>query len=315
MGQLPVKNEASTEVVSIVTAADPTGVVTRFSQILKISSKLFYINVKYGRKLNAFLASTEAFAGTVYEPNNRILVFGTNNYRGKFSEKMIQISFAVSKLTWKIAVYLLSGVSSIGCSFAIQSEMKFSVNALKFLYYQPKIHLLVYNLVFVDFYYYGTRVALHSNDIFDKVLAVVCLQMLLIDGIRYLNLILDNKVWRIMYLRKKEVEDELQKAVAALKVEKSTNSNNDSTFVKDLDPDQSASNSQLNDFRTDIPPAQEADSSRVLTSLPPDTVKVIDYDATFREISIRVHIMEVMTAPLTISETVYSSKLCRLNFL
>jgi hypothetical protein len=44
-------------------------------------------------------------------------------------------------------------------------------------------------------------------------------------------------------------------------------------------------------------------------------VKVIDYDATFREISIRVHIMEVMTAPLTISETVYSSKLCRINFM
>ena len=74
MGQVPIKSDASTEIIGMAASADPTGVITRFSQILKISSKLLYINIKYGRKLTAFLESTEAFAGSLKEPSTEPLV-------------------------------------------------------------------------------------------------------------------------------------------------------------------------------------------------------------------------------------------------
>src|SRR3990167_7250689 len=165
MGQVPIKSEASGEVIGMAASADPTGVVTRFSQILKIASKLNYININYGRRLTAFLESTETFSGNIKEMSPQDLVYKTKRYRGKLSLKKTLINFSLSKLDWKIGLYLFSAFGALGCSIAMWMERPISTGILKILYYQPKFHLFVFNLVFVDFYYYGTRVALHSSPV------------------------------------------------------------------------------------------------------------------------------------------------------
>ena len=245
MGTLPIKNQAAVDVTTALISADPSGVSTRFSQVLKASSKMLYINVNYGRKLMAFLESTEVFANTLKD-DQRTQVKQSTAYRARLSQKKILLKLASSSLGWKLWMYLASSVISLVTSAALAGRWNTSKWCLYVMYYQPKLHLIIYNIVFVDFYFYAPRTALHCTDLFERIVAIVCFQFLMLDLCRYLLLIWNDQVWRVIYRRYKEVEDELEKAVAALKVEKSTNPNNDSTFVKDLDPDkQSPENSIL----------------------------------------------------------------------
>jgi len=59
MSIVPSNQQAANELVLVAMSSDPTGVLSKFSQLLKLVSKLSLINVKVGLRLNKFLDSRQ----------------------------------------------------------------------------------------------------------------------------------------------------------------------------------------------------------------------------------------------------------------
>jgi hypothetical protein len=96
---------------------DPSGLIVRLCQILKIISKLYFININYGKRLEAFLSKTGTILPSA-RSTNRDQVYHTNSYEGKLV-----------------------------------------------MYYAQKVHLIIFNLVFIDFIWLATRTVLHSRSL------------------------------------------------------------------------------------------------------------------------------------------------------
>jgi hypothetical protein len=72
-------------VMGTLLAADPTGTFFRFTKILQIVNKLYFININYGKRLEAFLAkSAIAFAR---RPKRKQRSSTWRNYRGKLTKR------------------------------------------------------------------------------------------------------------------------------------------------------------------------------------------------------------------------------------
>jgi len=70
----------------------PSGLIVRFAQILKIINKLYFININYGKRLTAFLYSlTTTFRQFKDSPQN-VQVYNNEDYRGKLSSSEVALS-------------------------------------------------------------------------------------------------------------------------------------------------------------------------------------------------------------------------------
>jgi len=58
MGAMMGNNMAITTIIMTAVALDPTGVLMKFNQILKVINKLYFININYGTRLTVFLAQS-----------------------------------------------------------------------------------------------------------------------------------------------------------------------------------------------------------------------------------------------------------------
>ena len=130
---------------------------------MKVVSKLFYINVNYGSKLGTFLGSIGDLFKTINDPDSSIKnVYNAKDYRGKLTLKRSPIDFVASfidKLTFYLASWLLNMVNR----FITQNRFKVKKWYLYVLYFAPKVHLIIFNLVFIDFFWVITRTLLHSR--------------------------------------------------------------------------------------------------------------------------------------------------------
>ena len=84
-------------------ALDPTGTFFRFTKILQIVNKLYFININYGKRLEAFLAKSVRTDGVHREGLNIL------NTRGKLSWKRVTLDF-VAAMSDKVILYLLSWI-------------------------------------------------------------------------------------------------------------------------------------------------------------------------------------------------------------
>ena len=86
-------------------ALDPTGTFFRFTKILQIVNKLYFININYGKRLEAFLAKLAAkYRNSKYYDNEHAY-----NTRGSLTKNRVTLDF-VAAMSDKVILYLLSWI-------------------------------------------------------------------------------------------------------------------------------------------------------------------------------------------------------------
>jgi hypothetical protein len=82
VGAMMGNNLAITTIIMTAVALDPTGVLMKFNQILKVINKLYFININYGTRLTVFLAQ---IGGVTKKNAPRKEVYHSRATRGKFT--------------------------------------------------------------------------------------------------------------------------------------------------------------------------------------------------------------------------------------
>jgi hypothetical protein len=162
----PRSPQEATALIALI-ALDPTGTFFRFTKILQIVNKLYFININYGKRLEAFLWWLHRTP-----PNNdspTLHVYSSSRYRGKLSLKHEALDFFDS-VTVQTVMYLCSAVLAIAARLLRRSVRlgHFGVHAV---YFVDMVHLIIFNLVFIDFIWLAPRTLMHLDKLpFSKLL-------------------------------------------------------------------------------------------------------------------------------------------------
>jgi hypothetical protein len=151
---------AITTVLSTAVALDPTGVLMKFNQILKVINKLYFININYGTRLTVFLAQ---IGGISTGGNNREQVYFSKATRGKITRGRLPLDM-MAEMSFKPYIYLVSFLIQM-INLGLMAWKRCNIYYLYFVYYSLKVHLIIFNLVFIDFIWFGSRTLLQSRDL------------------------------------------------------------------------------------------------------------------------------------------------------
>src|SRR5207237_2280615 len=81
----------SMSLMGTLMAADPTGTFFMFTKILQIVNKLYFININYGKRLEAFLAKSAPEGKVDPDPKKPQRVYNLKNSRGKLTQKTVPL--------------------------------------------------------------------------------------------------------------------------------------------------------------------------------------------------------------------------------
>jgi hypothetical protein len=211
VGAMMGNNLAITTIIMTAVALDPTGVLMKFNQILKVINKLYFININYGTRLTVFLAQ---IGGVTKKNAPRSEVYHSRATRGKFTTAHVELDM-IEEYTVKWILYTVSAVVQVVNFLLIGSKKRWHIAYLYFVYYSLKVHLIIFNLVFIDFIWFGSRTLLHSANLaFSHYLFTALIMALLsFDLVLVLNNVTLNRYWRYrmrehnIYLHFKEIEE------------------------------------------------------------------------------------------------------------
>ena len=157
-----------------VLGADPSGTAIKFNQYLDFITRLRYINIFYGDKLEGFLGgmghSKELTANTPKQRDRIIRL--QNGDKGKFNKYSVKLDLDI-RIVIKASILCLSWVLKLlaGCmllKFKNSKEKKITKLGAYFIYYQRKIHFVVVGMSSTDISFYGTRLLLHKKLLFSQ---------------------------------------------------------------------------------------------------------------------------------------------------
>ena len=167
---------------------DPQGLTLKFNQYLGWTSRLAFINIKFGEKLSAFLEEMpKKFEILAKTPEDRDrVILSQNGNKGKFGAFGLEIKIKGRLLVMIIVYttsYFIKLASFMAFAFLKGQGKGFSKWLVYFIYYQRRIHFIVYGLTFSDFVFYGLRIIFHQNWIEAKekiITALLCLFALIL---------------------------------------------------------------------------------------------------------------------------------------
>lgn len=328
---VPIKNQAATDTVSLLVSMDPTGLITRLSQMLKLMSKLYLLNINFGDRLTAFLESIEEYFPLLKEPNQELLVYHSLGSKGKLTRKN-GLGDIFAKFNWKLIVYYLTWIM-MGWRYWVlaahkpeitnqpaasaeppKKSMKRSTYIL--LYLTPKIHLIIFNMVFMDFVFYGVRAGFQVWSWYSTPMALVSVALFAMDML-YLNQLCKYETYWRFFAIWKSIKDPVQFLPADEK-EAQNRSDNDSFFDASMIGDKTSSFVK-NNFSFHSTGKTGNKSSTVSggqgqgakVSKQPNVEREIDTDKTLRNIEANIDILEMLTSPIMLTRSVCGSRACR----
>jgi len=182
-------------------ALDPTGTFFRFTKILQIVNKLYFININYGKRLEAFLKQSigedSGFLPTIKSANN-----GPRNTRGRLDKMKVPLD-VFSKEIIKIIIYIGSWMGRSMTMFRpSQHGWAMGKAGIYFCHYANKVHLIIFNLVFIDFIWLAPRTLLHSRDlpVANYYMAWMIVFLIVADLCLILAHLLDDRIWSKAYM-------------------------------------------------------------------------------------------------------------------
>ena len=299
-GGLGSSSPALAESISAAASLDPTGLITRFSQIIKIFNRIYYINVDFGSKLNAFLEGVDRVANTKKKTFSDIKYLShSKGYRGKLTLKKITGDFYY-EFSWRVLLYFASWFTKSGLRFLTGRRLR--VWLLYVAYFVPRLHLMIFNAVLLDFTFYATISAAHFSLFPSSWLSAVCLLVLQLDLLDMVGMAKDKNIW-LYYLRVKKHQ------FSGLNEPAKSRTDTGLISPKRIKIDRK-SNSRLSDL---ISPKKRTASQLPImenAELKP-VIMEIDYEKTWENINMNVHLMAFFTTPLKTETKVYDSRLSR----
>ena len=126
-----------------------------------------------------------------------------SRYRGKLETQRVSVDFVMTD-TVKTLVYMSSWTIKLLKRFLLHNALldRFGIY---FCHYANKVHLIIFNLVFIDFIWLAPRTLLHSHGLSytSIVLARVIAVLIAADLCLILSHLLDDKIWRKALVMKK----------------------------------------------------------------------------------------------------------------
>jgi hypothetical protein len=269
----PHSPQEATALIALI-ALDPTGTFFRFTKILQIVNKLYFININYGKRLEAFLWWLHRTP-----PNNdspTLHVYSSSRYRGKLSLKHEALDFFDS-LTVQTVMYLCSAVLAISARL-LRRWVRLGHFGVHAVYFVDMVHLIIFNLVFIDFIWLAPRTLMHLDKLplSKLILGLVVAGLLSFDAVKIGFAITTQTFW--------------------LHHAKQTH-----TLPPDSTPD------DADDSQADNSSVQLVHSS----SVSPQS-KQINYKKTYFEIELNRPLMRVLTSLTRLDDQTASSLLVRL---
>ena len=277
------QNPQAAEAISLAFALDPTGIFTRFAQLIKIVNKVCYMNVKYGIVLGTFLNVSEKFSGTVKEDVAQ-LVANSKKYTGKLFVFRLSVEFLRSALGWKVFLYAAFCVVKWTFWGLIQRRVRIPLWTMHLLLYWDKIHMVLFNMTFVDLLFQASVTMVSHRSAVEYAAAFVGLQLVLVDFMGLISIAVSDSNWREKYIRRKEVEDRIERS---LSTKESKIPIKHIIFAKE--PKE---------------PKHE-----------PIGPKTLNYEKSYREIEHRNLMMKFFIETLRMDKRVYASIGCRLTYV
>ena len=120
----------------------------------------------------------------------------TRKYRGKLSSGYISLDF-VAAMSDKVILYLLSwiikGVKRVLLDHCIMGKF-----GIYFCHYANKVHLIIFNLVFIDFIWLAPRTLMHALNMpmLNINLTIIVMCFIAADLCLILSHLLDDRIWR-----------------------------------------------------------------------------------------------------------------------
>ena len=292
-------------VFAAMMAFDVTGLLLRFAQVLKIVNKVRLMQLNFGPRLSVFLKSVGdmfVFLG----PGNRARdVENSVGFRGAISKQYIDLEFG-RVFVDKIVLYLISWALLAANFLARVRQLKLPVFWLHVMHYHPKVHLLLFNIVVVDFCFYGARSILHTRSKLpgNEFLAYLSLALISADFFILSLALFQNSLWEQTFkinLRKNFPEKFLPRGEELRKLVEQQ--------ARDLSSLEEATSSQVQHEsglldRTTNPESNQREK-------PSSRSRTIDYRKTYAQMHrLRRHV-EFLSAPLAFRLSVNRSPLCR----
>jgi hypothetical protein len=308
MSKFTLSTTSTSDTVGVLTATtlltlDPTGTFFKTASSLHLFGRLYFINVNYGPRLGSLLYYLTP--NEQYEPilGREQVVYNNNGYRHKVDSRKVTVDFMGFK-TLLVWIYIVSWIGIILKRIKIISDLRMGKIGIYFCHYANKVHLIIFNLVFIDFIWLAPRTLLHSRDlpVQNYLGTLVVAILLLYDFGLILAHLLDDRIWRKAlehYTRKKEgipIEPEV------LDPEHKNNKINPNYTSLKFGPDRKHA-------------FEKAQRVRALRTKRMIQTKQINYKKTYFEIDFNVHLMDIAANYTTVDFDVYESRLCRVLVL
>ena len=312
-------------------ALDPSGLLLKVSQLLKLVSRLFYLNVAYGHRLNGFLSGLNNLMLLGQEETPAEVIMNSGKWRGKLSKHHYSLSI-VKVMLDKCLIYLFS--ACFNTLLVILQRYQVSKPVLYLMYYWPKVHCLIYSVVIYDFFMLGFRTALHSRSVSGpEWLVLYCVGIFMsVDTFETFRSVFELNRWKKKLLRdynpeEKEFQTIINSQASPTKV---TNRNSKASKggMMEESPAYRVESSKAVSFNRLVPRASlfgQRDSLKVKLPLGLNPlasiseidkqVKLIDYSKTYEEININYHLMALQTSLLRPDAATYQPLVARALFL
>ena len=259
-------------VFAILAVVDPTGQAMHLYQHLKIISKLYYININYGKRLDGFL-----HALTEDEPV----------WADMDNIDMIVLTVQSGMIGLSLTVMLLA-------RWAMKGKRK---AYLWVNYIAPKVHLIIFNLVFIDFIWFAPRTLMHSRDlsVWSLVISWIVMTLISIDFFRVFRAALHVGAWNIVFDRVRSAQRYHMAEINSKQMAKLHNKQGSSVLDK--------FKSWLFGERNRI--GISTSSNKI------SQAEKIDYPSTYKWLWVDMHTTGYLVIQLRKDSSVLTSRLCR----
>ena len=100
---------------------------------------------------------------------------------------------------WQIALYLAVWLLQAAGYVVAYKRLAVGKAGMTVLYWLPKVRLVVFNMVLLDFGFYATHAAMHFNYFPSSQLAMLCLTLLVLDILEMVDICSNSNNWHLFY--------------------------------------------------------------------------------------------------------------------
>jgi hypothetical protein len=234
-------------------------------------------------------------------------------YRGKLSKEQMTFDFRATA-SYKTYVYVAVWLVTIVHGLLMMLNIKVKPFYLHVMYWSNKVHLIIFNLVFIDFIWYGGHSVLHARGlpIFDQVITLVCLLLTTVDVCLVIRNVASQRDWLYWILLRRKIDnlaidekknmhfEEVRRKRGEKKKNKVAVKEKEKKVIKSHDPNVVKSDDEDEDLKK----KKTKNKNRV-----------INYQDTFDEISSNIHLYRIASSNLSPLARVYLNPMARVLYM